>query len=157
MSIEPWIVLGVGIATVASQWYSARSGGRVAARQATAAEAQASAAAAQAAVADAALERETSARFVATRANWDTDTGRVTLYNAGESAATDIRMTCLNGSAEPFADGWCPMAPARSSVPMDVTLGSYEKRDLFGSCAEVELVWVDGRGDQGPGRFKLFK
>jgi hypothetical protein len=145
---EAWIVLGVGVATVAAQYYTAHKAGLVAERQARAAEAQTAAA-------NVALERELSARLVATRGGYDISYGDVTIYNGGQHGATEIEVACVDENGEQFASGWAPAIGAGAEQGVRVHLGTVELRTTFERCSEVDLTWTDGRGRRGPEHLPL--
>jgi hypothetical protein len=113
IEIETWVVLALGIATILFQRRTSRESSRTAERQARAAELQAQAS-------GAALERETAARLLVTLGGSGPRYGILSVYNAGEHAAADVRVTALTQDGPPVGEAWQPVVLPHRDADFEV-------------------------------------
>lgn len=140
IDVQTWVVLVVGISTVAAQILVSMFGRKTAERQANAAELQAHAA-------EAALSRVLSARFLAVLGGFTTNAGQVVLHNSGEHPAVDVRLQTLSADGEAFgAPVWEAVVQSRGRATLTVGFAAGDHA-IFRACPEVEVQWADGLGN----------
>jgi hypothetical protein len=163
MGASDWIVLGVGIATVASLVIAAlllhRFADKLAEaadwlaiaadRQAVAAERQAEAAQAQTRAVVAAEQNELAARLLAKFAGSGPSHYKVRLFNGGRHAASAVSVHLLDEEGESLGAGSLPMLAAGAALSeSDALVVPIDSAAAAAAVRRVDLVWIDGRGAQ---------
>jgi hypothetical protein len=134
-----WIVLAVGIATVAAQVYAAPKGAGVAREQVEASKKQVAAS-------EAVLRNESAAVLVVSRGPWATEQATLHVQNGGRFPAIDLRLECLDENGQPITSGRVPVVQPGADEAVGFPLGSVETQDRFARANQVRARWGDGLG-----------